>query len=232
MLRLVIANKLYSSWSMRPWLVMRAFDIAFDETVIPLKRPETKDAIANVSPSGKVPLLIDGDVTVWESLAIIEYLAEKFPDKAIWPQDPKSRAHARAISNEMHGGFMALRQGCPMNLGKRFKTPGMSDDLKANVARVEEIWRDTRARFGTRTIAGGPYLFGQFSAADAMFAPVVARLDTYQIPVSSDSRAFMDAILSHPAFLEWKRAALAEPWTIADYETGHTATETFRETFR
>jgi glutathione S-transferase len=228
MLRLVIANKLYSSWSMRPWLVMRAFGIPFEETVIPLKRAETKDAIAKVSPSGKVPVLIDGDVTVWESLAIIEYLAEKFPSHAIWPKDATARAHARAISNEMHGGFLALRQACPMNLAKRFKTPEMSEDLKANVARIEAIWRDTRARFGTRTIDGGPYLFGQFTAADAMFAPVVTRLDTYQIPVSSDSRAYMDAILVHPAFLEWKRAALAEPWTIADYETGHTATETFR----
>ena len=228
MLRLVIANKLYSSWSLRPWLVMRAFDIPFEETVIPLKRPETKDAITKVSPSGKVPVLIEGALAIWESLAIIEYLAEIFSDKRIWPQEPKSRAHARAISNEMHGGFLALRQACPMNLGKRFKTPEMSDDLKANVARIEDIWRDARARFGTRTRDGGPFLFGQFTATDAMFAPVVTRLDTYQIPVSSDSRAYMDAILMHPAFLEWKQAALTEPWTIADYETGHTATETFR----
>lgn len=228
MLRLVIANKLYSSWSLRPWLVMRAFDVPFEETVIPLKQPETKDAISKVSPSGKVPVLIDGDLAIWESMAIIEYLAENFPDKRIWPQDPKSRAHARAISNEMHGGFLALRQACPMNLGKRFKSPEMGEDLKANVARIEDIWRDARARFGARTRDGGPYLFGQFTATDAMFAPVVTRLDTYQIPVCSDSRSYMDAILSHPAFLEWKQAALAEPWTIADYETGHTATETFR----
>jgi glutathione S-transferase len=228
MLHLVIANKLYSSWSLRPWLVMRAFDIPFEETVIPLKRPETKDAIAKFSPTGKVPVLIDGDVRVWESLAIVEYLAEKFPDHAIWPKDVNARAHARAVSNEMHGGFLALRQACPMNLSKRFQTPAMSDDLKSNIARIEQIWSAARAEFA----GSGPFLYGGFSAADAMFAPVVTRLDTYQIQVAADTRAYMDTVLVHPAFLEWKRAALTEPWTIADYETGHTATETFRETFR
>ncbi len=228
MLRLVIANKLYSSWSLRPWMVLRAFDIPFEETVIPLKQPDTKAAIAKVSPSGKVPALIEGDVTVWESLAIIEYLAGTFPDKAIWPKDAKARAHARAISNEMHGGFLALRQACPMNLAKRFRTPELSDDLMANVARIEAIWRGTRKDYS----GGRPFLFGAFTAADAMFAPVVSRLDTYQIPVSTETRVYMDTVLSHPAFLDWKRAALTEPWTISDYETGHTATETFRETFR
>ena len=224
MLRLVIANKLYSSWSLRPWLVMRSADIPFEETLIPLKTLETKAAIGKVSPSGKVPVLIDGDAAVWESLAIIEYLAEKFADKPVWPKDAKARAHARAISNEMHGGFMALRQGCPMNLGKRFKTPAMSDDLKANVARIEQIWRDTRARF-----AGGlPFLCGGFSAADAMFAPVVTRFETYQIPVAPESRAYMDAVRAHPAMASWTRDALKEPWTITDYEAGHTVLETFR----
>ena len=228
MLRLVIANKVYSSWSMRPWMVIRAFDIRFEETVIPLKRPETENAIAKVSPSGKLPVLIDGDLAIWESLAIIEYLAENEVDKQIWPRNREARAHARAISNEMHGGFLALRQACPMNLAKRFNTPELSDDLKANVARIETIWRDTRARFGTRTHDSGPYLFGPFTAADAMFAPVVTRLDTYQIPVAADTRTYMDNVLAHPAFLDWKSAALAEPWTIDDYETGHTATDTFR----
>ena len=228
MLRLVIANKLYSSWSLRPWMVLQAFDIPFEETVIPLRRSETKDAIARVSPSGKVPALIDGDVRVWESLAIIEYLAEQSPAHAIWPEDATARAHARSISNEMHGGFLALRQACPMNLAKRFKTPDLSDDAISNVARIEQIWRYARARYGSRTLDGGPYLFGRFTAADAMYAPVVTRLDTYQIPVAADTRTYMDTVLAHPAFLDWKRAALAEPWTIADYETGHTATETFR----
>ena len=146
-MRLVIANKLYSSWSMRPWLVMRAFGIPFEELVIPLRRPETKEMISRISPSGKVPVLFDGDALVWESLAIIEYLAEKFPGIEIWPRDVFSRAQARSIAHEMHGGFLALRKELPMNLGKRFKTPALSDDAKTNVARIEQLWRETRAEF-------------------------------------------------------------------------------------
>ncbi|MEQ1718246.1 MAG: glutathione S-transferase family protein [Hyphomicrobium sp.] len=216
-MRLVIANKLYSSWSLRPWLVLRAFGIPFDEQVIPLRRAETKEHIARVSPSGKLPVLIDGDVQVWESLAIIEYLAEAFPDKAIWPIDKAARAHARSVANEMHGGFLPLRQALPMNLAKHFKTPSLSDDAKANVARIEQLWRKTAAEFG----ADGDYLFGAFSAADAMFAPIVTRLDTYQIPVDADTRGYMNHVLAHLAFVAWKRDALTEPWTISDYEAGH-----------
>lgn len=216
-MRLVIANKLYSSWSLRPWLVLRAFGIPFDEQVIPLRRAETKEHIARVSPSGKLPVLIDGDVQVWESLAIIEYLAEAFPDKAIWPIDKAARAHARSVANEMHGGFLPLRQALPMNLAKHFKTPSLSDDAKANVSRIEQLWRETAAEFG----ADGDYLFGAFSAADAMFAPIVTRFDTYQIPVDADTRGYMNHVLAHPAFVAWKRDALTEPWTISDYEAGH-----------
>lgn len=223
MLHLVVANKLYSSWSLRPWLVLKAFGIPFTETVIPLRLPETKAAILKFSPSGKLPVLIDGPITVWESLAIIEYLAEKFQEHAIWPRDIGARAEARAISSEMHGGFMALRQACPMHLGKRFKTPALSEDARANVARIETLWRETRGDFAK----GGPYLFGAFTAADAMYAPVVTRLDSYQISVAKDTRAYMDAILSHPAFLEWRDAGRAEPWRINDYEAGHEAVETF-----
>lgn len=221
-LKLVIANKRYSSWSMRPWLVMRAFGIPFDELVVPLRTPQTKEMIARLSPSGKVPVLIDGDALVWESLAIIEYLAEKFPTVAIWPKDVFARAQARSISNEMHGGFLPLRQALPMNLAKRFRTPQMSEDVQANVARIEQLWRETTAEFAGR----GSYLLGDFSAADAMFAPVVTRLDTYQIPVAPDTRRYMDAVLAHPAFLAWKAGAQAEPWTIPDYEAGHEAVET------
>ena len=224
MLHLVIANKLYSSWSLRPWMLMRAFDIAFDETVIPLKQPDTKERISKASPSGKVPVLNDGGTQIWESLAIVEYLAEKYPDKAIWPKDVTARGHARAISNEMHGGFQTLRQSCPMNLGKRFAPPPMNDDLKINVARVEQIWRETRAKFGQ----SGPFLYGSFSAADAMYAPVVTRLDTYQIPVADETRKYMDAVLHHPAYLSWRTDAFKEPWTIPEYEAGHTAVENLR----
>ncbi len=221
-MHLVIANKLYSSWSMRPWLVMRAFAIPFEETVIPLRQPDTKARILAHSPTGKVPVLKDGTITVWESLAIIEYLAETFSERAIWPKDRAARAHARAISNEMHGGFQPLRQACPMNLGKRFQCPPVSEDLLASIVRVQELWRSARARFGGPE---GPFLFGAFSAADAMFAPVATRLDTYQIDVAADTRAYMDAVLVHPAFVEWKRAALAEPWIIPDYEAGLTVVE-------
>lgn len=224
MLKLVIANKLYSSWSLRPWMVLRALDIPFEEVVIPLRRDDSKERLAQYSPSGKVPVLVDGDLVIWESLAIIEYVAERFPGKTVWPKDREARAHARAISNEMHGGFMPLRQGCPMNLGARYKTPELTESMKANIDRVETIWADARKAYGK----SGPYLYGAFSAADAMFAPVVTRLDTYQIPVKPETRRYMDTILADPHFAAWKKAALIEPWTIADYASGHTAVETYR----
>ena len=223
-MRLVIANKLYSSWSLRPWMVLHAFAIPFEETIIPLRQPDSKTRVLEHSPSGKVPALIDGDVTVWESLAIIEYLAERLPEKPIWPRERQARAHARAVSNEMHGGFAALRQVCPMNLGARFKTPELSDDVKANVARIEAIWTEARAKFGK----SGPYLYGAFSAADAMYAPVASRLETYQIPVGAGTRTYIDTITNHRSFVAWRDAALEEPWSIADYGTGHVPVETFR----
>nr|WP_181337683.1 glutathione S-transferase family protein [Hyphomicrobium methylovorum] len=220
-MKLVIANKLYSSWSLRPWLIFKNFDIPFEEIIIPLREADTPAKLARYSPSGKVPVLLDGDVVIWESLAIIEYLAETYPDRAIWPQDKAARAHARAISNEMHGGFMPLRQGCPMHLGVRFKTPEMTPALKANIDRVETIWSETRRKFG----AGGPYLFGEFTAADAMFLPVVTRFETFQVPVRTETRAYMDAALKNPAFVAWREAALKETWRIADYAAGHTLVE-------
>jgi glutathione S-transferase len=223
MLKLAIANKLYSSWSLRPWMVLSAFGIPFEDIVIPLRLPDSANRLLEYSPSGKLPALIDGDVTVWESLAIIEYLAEKFPDRAIWPRDGNARAHARAISNEMHGGFQPLRQGCGMHLGARFATPPLTDSLKSNIDRIEDIWSATRNRFG----AGGPYLFGAFSAADAMYLPVVSRFETYQIPVREATRVYMDMMLAHPAFLDWRASALKEPWTIPEYSNGHTLVESY-----
>lgn len=192
--------------------------------MIPLRQPDSRARVLTVSPSGKVPALITADQTIWESLAIIEYLAETHSAKPIWPRDPVARAHARAVSNEMHGGFQTLRQGCPMNIAARYKTPAMTEGLQANVDRVEEIWSTTRSLFG----ADGPYLFGDFSAADAMYAPVASRFESYQIPVASESRAYMDAIFTHPAFAEWREAALAEPWNIADYASGHELVQSFR----
>lgn len=224
MLKLVIANKLYSSWSMRPWLVLSAFEIPFDEIIIPLRQPESRARVLEFSPSGKVPALVSGDQTIWESMAIIETLAERFPQHAIWPKDATARAHARSISNEMHGGFQTLRQACPINLGARYAAPAMTDPLKANIDRIETIWREALFKYSR----GGPFLYGAFSAADAMYAPVVTRLDTYTLPVSAEARRYMDAILAHPSVAAWRDAALEEPWTIADYDAGHTVIETYR----
>lgn len=223
MLKLVIANKLYSSWSLRPWLVLKTFGIPFEEIQIPLRLADSRGRLLEYSPSGKVPVLIDEDVTVWESLAIIDYLAEAFPELPIWPRDRKARAHARSVSSEMHSGFQALRQACPMHLGARFATPPITEALLASIDRVEDIWSEARNRFG----GGQPFLYGAFSAADAMYAPVVTRFDSYQIPVREATRAYMDAVLSHPAFVAWREAALAEPWRIPEYSTGHTVVESF-----
>ena len=204
-------------------MVLSAFNVPFEEILIPLRTPESRGMVLEYSPSGKVPALIDGDVTVWESLAVIEYLAEKFPELAIWPRDAKARAHARSISNEMHAGFQAIRQGCPMHLGARFATPPLTEPMRANIDRIEDIWSEARNRFG----GGQSFLYGAFSAADAMYAPVVTRFDTYQIPVREATRAYMDAVLAHPAFKAWREAALVEPWRIADYSEGHTLVESF-----
>lgn len=217
-MHLIIGNKLYSSWSLRPWILMKALGVQFRETVIPLSQPDTKANILQHSPSGKVPLLIDGSIQVWESLAIAEYLAEKFPNGGIWPEAPAARAHARAAASEMHAGFQALRQSCPMNLGRQFKPrAAWPVDVQDNVQRIETLWAEAR------TFAGksGPFLYGAFSAADAMYAPVVTRLDTYQVRVKPETRDYMTAVLHHPAFVEWRLAALQEPWFLPAYEQGH-----------
>ena len=229
-MHLTIANKLYSSWSLRPWMLMTALDIPFEETVILMYFPDSKGRMLDVSPTGKVPCLVDEDVKVWESLAICEYLHEQFPDKGVWPADPKARAHARAVASEMHAGFQALRNACPMNLGKRFAPrDDLGSDVADNVRRLEGLWADARVRFGEKAATPGAFLYGTFSAADAMFAPVVTRLDTYQIRVSPAARRYMDAVLAHPAFVTWRTQALVEPWTVAHYEHGWTAVESYRQ---
>ena len=221
-MHLYVANKLYSSWSLRPWLLMTALGIPFEETVIPMYFPDSKARMLDVSPTGKMPCLVDGDVKVWESLAIMEHLAERFPDKAVWPRDPAARAHARAISSEIHAGFQALRQACPMNLGKRFlPRDDLGSDVADNVRRLEGMWSDCRRRFK----GSGDFLLGAFCAADAMYAPVVTRLDTYQVPVATETRQYMNAVLAHPAFRRWLGEALAEPWSIDHYEVGWTPAE-------
>lgn len=211
---LVIGNKLYSSWSLRPWLLLRHLGIAFDEVVIPIREPGSAAELARYTPSAKVPVLVDGDVTVWDSLAIAEYVAERWPEAPVWPADRKARALARAVSAEMHSGFTALRAACPMNLGKRFAEADRGERVAADVARIIEIFRDARERFG----AGGPFLFGAFSVADAMFAPVLTRFETYAVPLDPVSAAYSETVLGLPAYQEWRRAALVEPWTMPGNE--------------
>ena len=214
-LKLVIGNKNYSSWSMRPWLALRASGIAFDEVLIPLytDNPADKNRILSFSRAGKVPALIDGDVTIWDSLSILEYLAEKFPEKKLWPIDRAGRAHARSISAEMHSGFMALRNECGMNLHRKVAAVALSDDARANVARIQQIWSECHQRYG------GPFLFGGFSAADAMYAPVVHRFRTYAIEVAPAARHYFDAMMALPAFQQWTRDGLAETLVIERFET-------------
>ena len=214
-LRLVVANKAYSSWSMRPWLLMAHFHIPFEETVVNIYDEAGRKKLRKLSPTGKAPVLYDGDLRVWESLAIIEYLAEKHPKLDIWPKKKAARAHARAISNEMHASFMPLRQHCPTNFRREPKFRELTPEAAENVRRIEIIWAETREMFGSKK---KPFLFGDFCAADAMFAPVVNRLHIYEAPVSPQSRAYMDAIMALPAWAAWHKDAAREKWREARYE--------------
>jgi len=209
-LHLVIANKNYSSWSLRPWLAMTMAGISFTEQVIPLDTLETKRLIAAHSKAGRVPVLKHGKISVWESLAIMEYLAELYPAKGLWPRTRAARAMARSISNEMHAGFSALRNACPMNLRRPRQKAPMPDQALADVRRIQSIWQDCRSKYGK----SGKFLFGKFSIADAMYAPVVTRFDTYDIAVSPATRAYMDNVLGTKVFQTWKAAALKETWIV------------------
>lgn len=213
-LTLLIGNKNYSSWSFRPWIAMKVAGIAFEEIVISLDAADFKRRVLEVSGTGKVPALIDGDIHVWESLAILEHLADRFPQAGLWPADPAARAHARAISAEMHAGFLPLRRECPMNMWRPVRPHTLSEDAQANVVRIDAMWNDSRARFG----AGGPFLFGAFCAADAMYAPIVSRFATYGAAVSEGARAYMDAVMALPAYAEWRQAGINEPWVLPDDE--------------
>jgi glutathione S-transferase len=214
-LTLVIGNKNYSSWSMRPWLALKASNIAFDEVLIPLYTGAAdKQRILKYTRSGKVPALVDGDVTIWDSLSIIEYAAERFPQAQLWPEDAASRAHARSVSAEMHSGFAALRNECGMNLHRPVGAKTLSADARADIARIQQSWSECRERYGKF----GPYLFGAFSGADAMYAPVVHRFRTYAIDVTPEARGYMDTMMALPAFQEWTRAGLAETMVIEKAE--------------
>jgi glutathione S-transferase len=220
MLTLVIGNKNYSSWSMRPWVLLRAFDIPFCEVMLKFHTPDWDKNIAHFSPTKMVPVLWDGEVghphstCVWESNAIYEYIAEVVPEVGIWPVDSAARAHGRAIAAEMHAGFRPLRVAMPMNIRARFPGLGMNEEVAKNIARIEFMWRDTRARFG----ADGPFLFGAFSAADAMYAPVVMRFMTYSPTLAADTEAYCAAMRAHPAIAAWMADAMNEPDVVAEDE--------------
>jgi len=210
MYSLIVGNLNYSSWSVRPWLAFKAAGIPFEEKVISLYVPGSKEQILSHSPGGKVPILEDGAVTVWDSLAIIEYAAEGHPQAGLWPADAATRARARSLSAEMHSGFLPLRRECPMNLRRPPKAIGLSDEARENIARIDAIWSARQT--------GGPFLFGAFGAVDAMFAPVVGRLHIYDVPVSPLARAYMEAVMALPAWGELMDRARAEPWTVDNFE--------------
>ncbi len=215
-MKIVLGNKNFSSWSLRPWLVLEQAGIPYEELVIPLDQPTSAAAIARFSPAGRVPVLLDGDLTVWDSLAICEYLAEQHPQKRLWPADRVARAVARAVSAEMHSGFAALRTHCPFKLKETFAPKPLAREVQDDVDRIVAIWEDCRRRFG----AGGPFLFGAFSIADAMFAPVVSRFHTYGVKPTGAAGAWADMMWGLPAMQKWAAGARAETYTMARYQQG------------
>jgi len=213
-LTLVIGNKNYSGWSLRPWLFMKHVGLEFQELMVPLDTPETREQIDRYTPSGRVPVLRQGALCVWDSLAICEYIAE-LSGKG-WPQAPEVRAVARAVCAEMHSGFSTLRSLWPMNARARNRRTAITAALEADIERIDEMWNDCRGRFG----AGGPWLFGEYGVADAMYAPVVLRFNTYGARISQTARWYMASVLEDGPLQEWLQAAKQEPWTIAAEEVG------------
>jgi glutathione S-transferase len=210
---LVIANRNYSSWSLRPWLALKHTGVPFEEVVIPLAQPSTTEEISRYSPSGRLPALRDGDTVMWDSLAICEYLAEKFPLAKLWPEDSAARAMARSISAEMHSGFAALRHNLDMNVRAR-KQRQITPEAKRDIARIAELWTDVRGRFGK----GGPFLFGNFTIADAMYGPVVTRFVTYGVELPEVAAGYVKTVMALPALQAWIDMARKETWTIPQYE--------------
>ena len=198
---------------MRPWLVLMAFGIPFEEIRIVLDRPDTASRIAEFCPSGRVPLLIAGSMTIWDSLAICEYLAEQYPEKGLWPQDRGARAMARSVCAEMHAGFTGLRSAMPMNLRLQAPGKGRTPAAQADIGRICEIWEDCLSRFGHHR-----YLFGEFSIADAYYAPVVMRFKTYNVALAPALQAYCERVASHPALAEWCQEALLETETHSKYD--------------
>lgn len=213
-LTLIIGNKNYSSWSLRPWIALKQANIPFQARIIPLFDDHWDAEIAKVSPTKKVPVLIDGDMTICETLAILEYAHELFPDQGFWPKDRQARAMARAAASEMHAGFTALRNHMPMNIRKHLSGRGMGPGVAEDVQRVSKLWTDCRTQFGQ----DGDFLFGDFCNADAMFAPVVSRFKTYGVQLDAQCQAYCDAVLSTDAYREWQSDALKETWIVTEDE--------------
>lgn len=214
--RLIIGNKNYSSWSLRPWLALRVGGIDFDEKMVPLFEADWAERKAEL-PSGTVPVLQHDGLVIWETLAILEYAAETWPDAQLWPTDKAARARARSISSEMHAGFTKLRGAMPMNVRAHHPGRGMHQGVAENIRRIETLWTDCRQTFG----AGGDFLFGDFCNADAMFAPIVSRFTTYGVQVGRVARAYMDAVQALPAMQQWSEAGRAEPWVLVEDEIDH-----------
>jgi glutathione S-transferase len=213
-LTLVFGNRNYSSWSMRAWLLMRQFRIEFEEVQIPLRQADSLERKLSYSPAGKVPILIDGDIRIWDSLAIVEHLDEKFPDKHLWPADDDARAHARSVSAEMHSGFASLRSRMPLNCRASRPDAGRGPGVQEDIDRICAIWRECRARHG----ATGEFLFGEFTAADAMFAPVASRFQTYSVELDPVETEYAEAILGLPTVKSWIEDARKELWSIAKFD--------------
>lgn len=211
-MKLIIGNKNYSSWSLRAWLAARASGVTFEEIRVPLFTPDSRERILSHSPSGKVPCLIDHGLPVWDSLAICEYLAELAP--GLWPADRAARAVARAVSAEMHSGFLALRQHMTMNIRKDYAGHGRTPEVDTDIRRIEAIWNDCRTRFGAKAQPDGPFLFGAFTAADAMYAPICFRFRTYRVEPAGVAGQYLGAMLDHPWMKEWDAAARAETESI------------------
>jgi glutathione S-transferase len=216
-MKLILGNKAYSSWSLRGWLAAKQSGLAFEEITLPLydEHWPTRRAQADLAPSsGKVPILWDGDIAVWDSLAIIEYLAEKSDARRFWPEDVAARAFARSMAAEMHSAYLALRREHSMNTRRIYPAQTPSEAVLADIARIMELWSQARARHGS----GGDFLFGTFGAVDIMFAPVITRFITYSLPVARFAEPYMQAVISHPFMQQWIGGAQAEPWVIDKFE--------------
>lgn len=209
---LFVGNKNYSSWSFRPWIALVAKDISFTEDLVPFDFANGNPKFRAFSPSMKVPVLTDGDLTVWDSLAILEYAAEVYPDAGLWPTERSARARARAISAEMHSGFSNLRNACPMNMRRPVEQLAVEEDVKADVTRITDIWKECLEA------SGGPFLFGDFSIADAMYAPVVSRFGTYRLSNDSVVTRYSAAMIATPAWQRWEKDASTETWIVAEDE--------------